>query len=36
MEIQPVFQFLFLQQLPQTLHTLLGKQDSDDIRTQAA
>jgi hypothetical protein len=26
MQIQPVFQLLFLQRLPQTLHTLLGEQ----------
>jgi hypothetical protein len=36
MEIQPVFQYLFLQPLPQTLWTLLGEQDSSNIRALAA
>jgi len=31
MEIQPLFQYLFLQRLPNTLRTLLGKQDCGDI-----
>jgi hypothetical protein len=36
MEIQPVFQYLFLQRLPQTLRTLLGEQECGDIRALAA
>jgi len=37
MEIQPVFQYLFLQWLPpQTLRTLLGEQDCGNIRALAA
>jgi hypothetical protein len=32
MEIKPVFQYLFLQWLPQTLRTLLGEQDCGNIR----
>ncbi len=36
MEVQPVFQYLFLQRLPQTLRTLLGEQESSDIRALAA
>jgi hypothetical protein len=36
MELQPVFQYLFLQQLPQTLRTLLGEQECGDIRALAA
>jgi hypothetical protein len=36
MELQPVFQFLFLQRLPQTLRTLLGEQECSDIRALAA
>jgi hypothetical protein len=35
MELQPVFQYLFLQRLPQTLRTLLGEQECGDIRTLA-
>jgi hypothetical protein len=35
-ELQPVFQYLFLQRLPQTLRTLLGEQECGDIRTLAA
>jgi hypothetical protein len=35
MELQPVFQNLFLQQLPQTLRALLGKQDCGKIRALA-
>ena len=36
MEIQPVFQYLFLQRLPQTLRTLLGEQECGNIRALAA
>ncbi len=36
MELQPVFQYLFLQRLPQTLRTLLGEQEYGDIRSLAA
>jgi hypothetical protein len=36
MELQPVFQYLFLQRLPQTLRTLLGKQECGDICVLAA
>jgi hypothetical protein len=36
MEIQLVFQYLFLQRLPQTLRTLLGEQECGNIRTLAA
>ncbi len=36
MEVQPVFQYLFLQRLPQTLRTLLGEQECGDIRVLAA
>ncbi len=36
MELQPVFQYLFLQRLPQTLRTLLGEQECGDIRGLAA
>jgi hypothetical protein len=36
MELQPVFQYLFLQQLPQTLRILLGEQECGDIRALAA
>jgi hypothetical protein len=36
MELQPVFQYLFLQRLPQTLRTVLGEQECGDIRTLAA
>jgi hypothetical protein len=36
MELQPVFQYLFLQWLPQTLRTLLGEQECGDIRALAA
>jgi hypothetical protein len=36
MELQPVFQYLFLQRLPQTLRTLLGEQECGDIRALAA
>ncbi len=32
MELQPVFQYLFLQRLPQTLRMLLSEQDCGDIR----
>ncbi len=35
MELQPVFQYLFLQRLPQTLRTLLGEQECGDIRALA-
>ena len=35
-ELQPVFQYLFLQRLPQTLRTLLGEQECGDIRALAA
>jgi hypothetical protein len=35
MEIQPVFQYLFLQRLPQTLRTLLGEQKYGNIRALA-
>jgi hypothetical protein len=31
MEIQPLFQYLFLQRLPKTLRMLLGEQDCGDI-----
>jgi hypothetical protein len=30
-ELQPVFQYLFLQRLPHALRTLLGKQDCSNI-----
>jgi hypothetical protein len=36
MELQPVFQYLFLQRLPPTLRTLLGEQECGDIRALAA
>jgi hypothetical protein len=36
MEVQPVFQYLFLQRLPQTLRTLLGEQECGDIRALVA
>ena len=36
MELQPVFQYLFLQWLPQTLRALLGEQECGDIRALAA
>ncbi len=36
LELQPVFQYLFLQRLPQTLRTLLGEQECSDIRSLAA
>ena len=36
MEMQPVFQYLFLQRLPQTLRTLLGEQECGNIRALAA
>jgi hypothetical protein len=36
MELQPVFQYLFLQRLPQTLRTLLGEQECGNIRALAA
>ncbi len=36
MEVQPVFQYLFLQRLPKTLRTLLGEQECGDIRALAA
>jgi hypothetical protein len=36
MEIKPVFPYLFLQQLPQTLRTLLGEQECGDICALAA
>jgi hypothetical protein len=36
MELQPVFQYLFLQRLPQTLRTLLDEQECGDIRALAA
>jgi hypothetical protein len=36
MELQPVFQYLFLQRLPQMLRTLLGEQECGDIRALAA
>ncbi len=36
MELQPVFQYLFLQRLTQTLRTLLGEQECGDIRALAA
>ncbi len=36
MELQPVFHYLFLQRLPQTLRTLLGEQECGDIRALAA
>jgi hypothetical protein len=36
MELQPVFQYLFLQRLPQRLRTLLGEQECGDIRALAA
>ncbi len=36
MELQLVFQYLFLQRLPQTLRTLLGEQECGDIRSLAA
>jgi hypothetical protein len=36
MEIQPVFQYLFLQRLPQRLRTLLAEQDCSDICALAA
>jgi hypothetical protein len=36
LELQPIFQYLFLQRLPQTLRTLLGEQESGDIRALAA
>ncbi len=35
MEVQLVFQYFFLQRLPQTLRTLLGEQECSDIRAQA-
>ncbi len=35
MKLQLVFQYLFLQRLPQTLRTLLGEQECDDIRALA-
>jgi hypothetical protein len=34
MELQPVFQYLFLQRLPQTLRTLLGEQECGGIGGQ--
>ncbi len=36
MELQPVFQYHLLQQLSQTLRTLLGEQECSDIRALAA
>jgi hypothetical protein len=36
MELQPVFQYLFLQRLPQVLRTLLGEQECGDICALAA
>ncbi len=36
MELQPVFQYLFLQRLPQTLRMMLGEQECGDIRALAA
>ncbi len=36
MELHLVLQYLLLQQLPQTLQTLLGEQDCSDIRALAA
>jgi hypothetical protein len=36
MEIQPVFQYLFLHRLPQTLRLLLCEQDCCNIRALAA
>jgi hypothetical protein len=36
LELQPIFQYLFLQRLPQTLRTLLGKEECGDIRALAA
>ncbi len=36
LELQPVFQYLLLQRLPQTLRTLLGEQECGDIRALAA
>ncbi len=36
LELQPIFQYLFLQRLPQTLRTLLGEQECGDIRALAA
>ncbi|MFO0003367.1 MAG: hypothetical protein ACK559_19785, partial [bacterium] len=35
MELQPVFQYLFPQRLPQTLRLLLGEKDCRDIRALA-
>jgi hypothetical protein len=35
MELQSVFQYLFLQRLPQTLRTLLGEQECSNIRALA-
>jgi hypothetical protein len=35
-ELQPVFQYLFLQRFPQMLRTLLGEQECDDIGTLEA
>jgi hypothetical protein len=36
LHVQPVFQYLFLQRLPQTLRTLLSKQECRDIRALVA
>jgi hypothetical protein len=36
LELQPIFQYLFLQRLPQTLRMLLGEQECGDIRALAA
>jgi hypothetical protein len=36
MDLQLVFQYLFLQRLPQTLRTLLGEQECGNIRALAA
>jgi hypothetical protein len=36
MEVQPVFQYPFLQRIPQTLRTLLGEQECGDICALAA
>jgi hypothetical protein len=36
MEVQPVFQYLLLQRLPQTLWTLLRELECGDIRVLAA
>ncbi len=36
MELPPVFQYLVLQRLPQTLRTLLGEQECGNIRALAA